>query len=191
MPSHYSDIRAIPQPDMRQSDSVAYIMQTLHRFLPACEGRIGIGFPAYGQSRTLGGIIRLFGSENDLRQLLGQLHATALPDYALIDSIQSIPHAKIIAHARFTRRQQKGQSDLRRAEKRLRERGHSEEDIAKRLAGKAAKTGAPNLPHLHLKSASTGQTFVLAIQRTQTGHPQKGRFNSYGLSQQGATVPLF
>ena len=69
MPSHYADLKAIPQAEMLQSQVVAHIVQALHGLLPRFSGRIGIGFPAYGQNRTLGGIVRLFGSETDLDDL--------------------------------------------------------------------------------------------------------------------------
>ena len=53
MSSHYADLKAIPQAEMLQSQVVAHIVQTLHGLLPRFGGRIGIGFPAYGQNRTL------------------------------------------------------------------------------------------------------------------------------------------
>ena len=42
MPSHYADLKAIPQAEMLQSQVVAHIVQTLHGLLPRFCGRIGI-----------------------------------------------------------------------------------------------------------------------------------------------------
>lgn len=191
MQPQYLDLKAIPQAEMLQSDVLAMMMQTLHGALPRYAGRIGIAFPAYGQNRSLGGILRLFGSEADLKTLHSYLQGTTLPDYALLGHIEKVPQDKVFAHARFTRRQKKGGSDLRRAEKRLKEQGLSAQDIQNRLTAKAAKIGTQHLPHVHLRSASTGQRFILAIHRQQAPHASTGLFNSYGLSQSGTTVPLF
>ena len=139
MPSHYADLKAIPQAEMLQSQVVAHIVQALHGLLPRFGGRIGIGFPAYGQNRTLGGIVRLFGSETDLDDLHCLLQNTGLSDYALIGRIEEVPSEKVYAHARFVRRQPKHGSDLRRAEKRMAAQGLPPEEIRRRLAAKAAK----------------------------------------------------
>ena len=63
--THYIEIKAIPQVDMLQTEVISFCLQKLHQILPHFEGRIGLAFPAYGKDKTLGGIIRLFGSEND------------------------------------------------------------------------------------------------------------------------------
>ena len=63
--THYIEIRAIPQVDMLQTEVISFCLQKLHQILPHFEGRIGLAFPAYGNDKTLGGIIRIFGSEND------------------------------------------------------------------------------------------------------------------------------
>lgn len=189
MLSHYANITAIEQTDLLQSQVVAHIIQTLHRFLPQYQGRIGISFPAYGQSRTLGGIIRLHGSETDLKALVYQLQDTGLHDYALIGQAEPVPSEKIYGHARFSRRQRKAGSDLKRARKRLTEQGFSEAEINQRLQAKAEKITPINLPHVFLDSASTRQRYLLAINK-QTIAEQAGTFNSHGLSL-SATVPLF
>ena len=99
MSSHYADLKAIPQAEMLQSQVVAHIVQTLHGLLPRFGGRIGIGFPAYGQNHTLGGIVRLFGSETDLDDLHCLLQNTGLSDYALIGRIEEVLSEKVYAHA--------------------------------------------------------------------------------------------
>ena len=177
MSSHYADLKAIPQAEMLQSQVVAHIVQTLHGLLPRFSGRIGISFPAYGQNRTLGGIVRLFGSD------------TGLSDYALISRIEEVPSEKVYAHARFVRRQPKHGSDLRRAEKRMAAQGLPSEEIRWRLAAKAAKRSACTLPHIFLNSKSTRQRYLLAVDKKIAARTE-GTFNSHGLSL-GASVPLF
>ena len=81
--THYLELRAIPQADLIQSQVLSHLMQTLHQYLPAYAGRIGVAFPGYGQARTLGGIIRLIGNEADCQALHQQLHASGnINDYA-------------------------------------------------------------------------------------------------------------
>lgn len=174
---------------MLQSEVVAHITQTLHRFLPVYQGRIGISFPAYGQSRTLGGIVRLHGNETDIKHLTYQLQNSSLKDYALIDEATPVPSEKIYGHARFIRQHQKGNSDLRRAQKRLTKQGLNPTEIEQRLINKANKIGPINLPHIYLNSTSTQQRYLLAIKK-QIVKEQEGKFNNYGLSL-GASVPLF
>lgn len=189
MSSHYADLKAIPQAEMLQSQVVAHIVQTLHGLLPRFGGRIGISFPAYGQNRTLGGIVRLFGSETDLDDLHCLLQNTGLSDYALIGRIEEVPSEKVYAHARFVRRQSKHGSDLRRAEKRMAAQGLPSEEIRWRLAAKAAKRSACTLPHIFLNSKSTRQRYLLAVDKKIAARTE-GTFNSHGLSL-GASVPLF
>lgn len=191
MTDHYLDLTAIPQAEMTQSTTLSHILQRLHHYLPAYEGRVGISYPAYGQNGTLGGILRLIANEEDLKRLRFDLEDDQLTQYALMSNIEHIPENKIYAHVRFLRYQQKGSSDLTRAAKRLRAQGKSEADIAERLANKAAKIRPHRLPHLHLKSASSRQKFILNIKRESCKESQEGKYNAYGLSLGNATVPLF
>ena len=43
--THYLELRAIPQADLIQSQVLSHLMQTLHQYLPAYAGRIGVAFP--------------------------------------------------------------------------------------------------------------------------------------------------
>lgn len=189
MLSHYLDILAIPQVDILQSDVMGKIMEEVHLALPHYEGRIGLAFPAYGQQRTLGGIMRLLGSKEDIKSLQQRLISKPnLQDYAVLKSIGSVP-SKIKGYYAFARYHPKGQSDLRRAQHRLSAQGMGAEEINRRLDAKAAKEFKIN-PHLKFRSLSTGQQMYLAIQRIWHDHAQEGKFSSYGLSRE-ATVPDF
>lgn len=189
MLSHYCDIRAIPQADMFQSEVVSLIIQGLHRELPAFAGGIGLAFPGYGQNRTLGGIVRVFGPFGDLGRLRGALGASELIDYALLGAITAIP-STVKGYICFARKHIKGASDMRRTEKRLTAQGMPAAEIVRRLHDKARKSPRTCCPHVHLKSHSTGQKMVLCVARHVKRKAQIGRFSSYGLSHT-ATVPDF
>ena len=186
--SHYIELRAIPQADLIQSQVLSHLMQTLHQYLPAYAGRIGAAFPGYGQARTLGGIIRLIGNEADCQALHQQLHASgAINDYALLYPVAAVPSG-IQNHVRYSRSHNKGQSALRRAEQRLTTQGKWQAEIAEKMREKWQTP--QKLPHVHIRSASTRQTFILWIKQHSHTHPQAGLFSAYGLSQE-ATVPQF
>lgn len=186
--THYLELRAIPQADLIQSQVLSHLMQTLHQYLPAYAGRIGVAFPGYGQARTLGGIIRLIGNEADCQALHQQLHASGnINDYALLYPVAEVPSG-IQSHARYSRSHHKGPSALRRAEQRLTAQGKWQPEIADKMREKWQTP--PKLPHLQLRSASTKQTFTLWIKQHSHSQPQAGLFSAYGLSQE-ATVPQF
>ncbi|OOF69517.1 type I-F CRISPR-associated endoribonuclease Cas6/Csy4 [Rodentibacter caecimuris] len=183
--THYIELKAIPQANMSQADVISFCLQKLHQILPHFEGRIGLAFPAYGIDKTLGGIIRLFGSEKDCCSIHFQLHT--LKDYALIENVETIPE-KIRNYRIYQRIQLKGQSALRRAQKRLTEQGKWNEEVLQNMLKKQSEQRL--YPHVKLKSSSTKQSFILAIKSIYKTKSEPGSFSSYGLSQT-ATVPHF
>lgn len=184
--THYLELRAIPQADITQSQVLSHLMQTLHQCLPAYAGRIGAAFPGYGQARTLGGIIRLIGNQADCQNLYQQLQQLGINDYALLYPVTAIPQG-IHQHVRYSRIHHKGDSALRRAERRLTTQGKWQPEIAQRMQD---KWQTPKLPHVHMNSSSTQQQFILWIKQHTHTHARDGLFSAYGLSQQ-ATVPQF
>lgn len=187
--SHYFDLKAIPQAEITQSEVISHIMQLLHQMLPEFNGKIGLSFPAYGQQKTLGGIIRLLGSEKGIATINQELkQSNAIKDYALIGPVSPIPET-VNSYACFSRLHKKGASHIRRSQKRLTQRGEWSDEIAENMMVKHLQQKA--LPHVHLKSSSTGQNWILQINRQLSKLPNnEGAFNSFGLSKQ-LTVPLF
>ena len=183
--THYIEIKAIPQVDMLQTEVISFCLQKLHQILPHFEGRIGLAFPAYGNDKTLGGIIRLFGSENDCDSVYIKLQE--LRDYALLSKVMPIPE-KVRSYRIYQRVQMKGQSTIRRAEKRLTAQGKWSEEVRQNMLQKQSIQRI--YPHAHLKSSSTKQQFILAIKSVYKAKSVEGSFSAYGLSQK-ATVPHF
>lgn len=183
--THYIEIKAIPQVDMLQTEVISFCLQKLHQILPHFEGRIGLAFPAYGNDKTLGGIIRLFGSENDCDSVC--IKSQELRDYALLSEVMPIPE-KVRSYRIYQRVQMKGQSAIRRAEKRLTAQGKWSEEVRQNMLQKQAIQRV--YPHAHLKSSSTKQQFILAIKSVYKAKSVEGSFSAYGLSQT-ATVPHF
>ena len=183
--THYIEIKAIPQVDMLQTEVISFCLQKLHQILPHFEGRIGLAFPAYGNDKTLGGIIRLFGSENDCDSVY--IKSQELRDYVLLSEVMPIPE-KVRSYRIYQRVQMKGQSAIRRAEKRLTAQGKWSEEVRQNMLQKQSIQRI--YPHAHLKSSSTKQQFILAIKSVYKAKSVEGSFSAYGLSQT-ATVPHF
>ncbi|OCG07840.1 type I-F CRISPR-associated endoribonuclease Cas6/Csy4 [Gilliamella sp. wkB178] len=189
MLTHYFELRAIPQIEITEVDVMNQLMQSLHQVLVNHQGNIGVSFPCYNLHRTLGGIIRLFGSEAELNKLLADLkQKSTVTDYALALPITLIP-TSVTGYLRLIRVNPKGQSALRRAEKRLTAQGKWSDEVKNKMI---AKWGSVNLayPHLHFSSKSTGQQFIMWLKQEHCTESVSGTFNSYGLSQT-ATVPNF
>ncbi|MDF7667798.1 type I-F CRISPR-associated endoribonuclease Cas6/Csy4 [Orbaceae bacterium ESL0727] len=189
--THYFELRAIPQLEIDENDVMNQTMQSLHHLLVNQQGNIALSFPCYAlhQHRSFGGIIRLLGSEMALQKIRNEIsNNSTITDYMLMLPIASVPDT-IKGHTRFIRVNPKGQSALRRAEKRLTAQGKWSDEVKNRMI---EKWGSVHLdyPHFHLKSKSTGQSFILWIKQAHCTKSTEGKFNSYGLSQT-ATVPNF
>ena len=186
---YYFELRALPNPEILQSEVIAHLMGELHLALTQYNGEIGLDFPGYAQGRGLGGIIRLLGRQSDIIQL--HHHLTRIPstaDYALITNPDPIPK-KVQYHHRYQRQHAKGNSRLRRLKKRQIAAGTWSEEKEAQITHKFAQP--LTLPHIRLKSRSTNQPFILFIKRDTFPKPKEGEFNSYGLSLGEATVPKF
>ncbi len=185
----YFDIKALPNPEIIQSAVVAHLMQQLHKLLPAFDGRIGLAFPAYGQQRTLGGIIRVLGECKDVERLYQQLQGMAdVSDYALLTPIEPTP-VNITQYARYTRAHAKGNSRLQRLKRRHQAACTWTDELATAIASKYSQP--LHLPHVSLNSVSSGQAFILFVRRQVVQEQKRGAFNSYGLSLGNVAVPAF
>lgn len=192
MLTHYFELRAIPQIEMTETEVMNQLMQSLHRALVNYNGKIGLSFPCYARQnrQSMGGIIRLFGSAGNLQQLSNEIKQNSnIRDYALAMDIQTIPE-KLTGYIEVSRVRSKGQSAIRRAEKRLTAQGKWSPDVHQAMIEKWGSTRL-NYPYFHLTSQSTGQHFMLWVNQKHCKNPVYGEFNAYGMSQVGVTVPDF
>ncbi|UVW34102.1 type I-F CRISPR-associated endoribonuclease Cas6/Csy4 [SAR92 clade bacterium H455] len=186
----YFEIKAIPDPELLQTAVIAQLMQHLHGLLPAYQGRVGLAFPGYGQARSLGGILRLHGTADDLQRLHDEVGDLPIfSSYSLVTPLLAAPKS-LVGHAAFQRLHVKGKSHYRRQLKRHKANGTWSEELEQAIAANYRKT--VSCPYVSLKSYSTGQpVFSLFVERKLKLEMQSGDFNGYGLSKDGATVPLF
>ncbi|MCE3004338.1 MAG: type I-F CRISPR-associated endoribonuclease Cas6/Csy4 [Xanthomonadaceae bacterium] len=188
MTSHYVDLAVVPDVETSSAALFGALYDRLHRYLARHHiERIGVSFPQYSVSpRTIGTILRVHGSAADLDQLMAVDWQGGVRDHIRCAAIAAVPDLTL--HRCIRRRQFKtGVERLRR--RRMKRRGETAEQAAVALPDSAAEK--PNLPYVHLRSSSTGQSFCLfiAIGPLQPA-PVGGPFNTYGLSDT-STIPWF
>lgn len=190
MQSHYIELIAIPQAEILASETISHIMQSIHRVLPAYAGRLGISFPHYRAGQSIGTALRIFGTEDDIRQIFYQLNALGLADYAIIRQPESVPpHSQFACFSRV-RPQSPTASSIRRMQKRQEQQGKTPAEIEQAIANWQNKRQDNFIPFVRIQSASTGKTMPLHIHKQSKQQAHNGEFNTYGLSQ-NATVPVF
>lgn len=175
------------------------------------EGNIpfGVSFPQYyydeqNQKGHIGKKLRVFATtEADLKRLDLPTWLSRLSDYVHITSIRAVPD-KVDGYSIYQRKRVKGAS---RIEKEMQEKAQIwSEKSGKALAACLAELEKTKpealcyLPFLWLDSQETkkrrpeaSNRFQLFIKRNQSDAPQKGLFDSYGLSTKESisTVPDF
>ena len=148
---------------------------------------IGVSFPGYGiMPRTLGTTLRLHGHEPTLQAFMQDDWLKGMRDHVRASAIAAAPAT---ARHRTVRRKQFKTNANRLRRRRMKRKGETMEQASAAIPGSVERR--PNLPFVHLRSRSTGQSFCLFI---VLGSPLEeavlGHFNSHGLSR-GATIPWF
>jgi CRISPR-associated endonuclease Csy4 len=188
MTTHYIDITLLPDPEFSHAHLLGALMAKLHRILVTLRADdIGISFPQYSlRPRSLGDVLRLHGDEAALARLMAQAWLQGMRDHVRLT--EAMPTPAKSKHIAVERRQFKTNVDrLRR--RRMRRKGETMEQASAAIPDSVARQ--PDLPYVHVRSASTGQAFCLFIEQGEVlEEAARGAFNSYGLGQ-GATVPWF
>jgi CRISPR-associated endonuclease Csy4 len=188
MTTHYIDVTLLPDPEFSRVHLLGALMAKLHRALVMLRADdIGVSFPHYSlRPRALGGVLRLHGDEAGLTRLMAQPWLQGMRDHVKLTQATLVPLDA--AHCVVQRRQFKTNVDrLRR--RRMRRKAETMEQASEAIPDGVERR--PDLPYLHVRSASTGQSFCLFVdQRAMAGGAVGGTFSCYGLSQ-GATVPCF
>jgi CRISPR-associated endonuclease Csy4 len=188
MTTHFIDITLRPDPEFSRTHLLGALIAKLHRALVQLDAEdIGISFPQYSLlPRSLGDVLRLHSDEAGLQRLMALSWLQGMRDHVKLSDAEAVPSTAV--HGVVQRRQFKTNADrLRR--RRMQRKGETMEQASAAIPDSVERR--PDLPYLHVRSASTGQPFCLFIdQRVGTGELVAGRFNCYGLSL-GGTVPCF
>jgi CRISPR-associated endonuclease Csy4 len=187
--NHYLDISLLPDPEFPALVLMDALFAKLHRALVAVRSQeIGVSFPEVRMAKAgLGGVLRLHGSHAHLRDFMAAHWLTGIRDHVTLSPTQAVPSA-CSSYCTVSRVQVKSNPERERR-RLMRRKGLTEVQAREKIPDASAK--ALNLPYLHMRSQSTGQSFNLFIQHgAVVSTPVKGVFGMYGLSA-STTVPWF
>lgn len=180
----YIEILLLPDAEFTSSFLMNSLYSKLHKALyDLSSDSIGVSFPKYNIS--LGNVLRIHGSSDDLGKLMNLNWIGAMTDYCNISHTTKAPSNS--KYRIFSRQQSTmSQAKLRR----LIKRGTLDTDTVDNYVLKM-KEQVIQTPYLELKSASTGQRYRRFIKIGEiTNEFVKGSFDHFGLSKT-ATVPWF
>ncbi|MEN9373046.1 MAG: type CRISPR-associated endoribonuclease Cas6/Csy4 [Pseudomonadota bacterium] len=187
--NHYLDITLQPDPEFDALDLMDALYAKLHRaFVSMNNQHIGVSFPAIQSGKLgLGKTLRLHGSESHLSALMAVNWLTGMRDHVEVSAISPVP-SDCTRYGVMSRVQAKSNPERERR-RLMRRKGVDEVTAREKISDSSAQR--LSLPHVRLRSQSTGQKFCLFIQQGEmVNAPAEGIFNTYGLSAT-ATVPLF
>ncbi|KOO04495.1 type I-F CRISPR-associated endoribonuclease Cas6/Csy4 [Vibrio nereis] len=182
---YYLDIQVLPDLDISAPALMNNLFAKFHRSMTqTLPGDIAVSFPKY--HRSLGDVLRLHGTEQNLSQLMALQWLKGLRDYTDVSDIRSVP-TDVKGYRNVYRVQKKSVHNRR---KRSIAKGWlSEEEAIHRIPDEAQKM--LKLPFLQLKSLSSQQNMRVYVALGELlSEPTTGPINSYGLSKT-ATVPWF
>ena len=188
MTTHYVELTVVPDAETGVPPLLGALYDKLHRALVQQRlDTIGVSFPQYSViPKNLGDTLRLHGSEDVLNALLRADWLRGLRDHVRIAPIAVAPGDA--AH-RFVQRKQFKTNVSRLRRRRMQRKGETAEQAARAIPESVERT--PNLPYVHLRSQSTGQTYCLFIALGPLlPTSAAGSFNTYGFGN-NATIPWF
>lgn len=144
------------------------------------EGNVGLSFPEY--EKNLGNVLRIHGEEKHISTVLGTLK---LLRYRVSDITEVPSEVTHVSFSRFRRRM--SESRL----KRLIQRGNIKPDDVKKYRRKMVLEHTTDLPYMSLTSKSNSQHYRRYITKNVSNEKIRGKFDNFGISANGATVPLF
>lgn len=162
---------------------------------------MAVSFPQYSQKHCfLGHVIRLHGSKQALSSVFTPKSMAKLikdhPDlmawlidaeYLSVSQVMAVPD-QVAGYAVFSRRKVKNNLESIR---RRRMKRHNETYEQACAAIPELNRHFPALPKVYLNSQSNKQLYPMLIERTVVDTPVMGEYNSFGLANDQATVPLF
>lgn len=185
---HYIDIRLRQDPEFSTAQFMGTLFSKLHHALVQSQADdIGVSFPQFdGRRVTLGDHLRLHGTQTRLQVLYTQPWLQGMQDHVMASPPQPAPGN---ARHRIVRRVQSHSNADRIRRRQMRRKGWTYEEACQHIPDTVERL-LP-LPHVHLRSSSTGQNFALFIEHLAVQDaPVAGQFSTYGLSP-SATVPWF
>jgi CRISPR-associated endonuclease Csy4 len=187
--NHYLDIEVQPDPEFPVTHLMNALVAKLHRALvEQGPGGLGVSFPDFdAKVPNLGRRLRLHAAEAaGLVSLMADDWLRGMADHVRLTSVTAVPAE---ARHRVVSRVQVQSSPERLRRRLMRRHTLTEAEARERIPDSVAQR--LRLPHVQLRSASTGQHFCLFVAHGPLlDEPVSGEFSAYGLSQTGS-VPWF
>jgi CRISPR-associated endonuclease Csy4 len=183
----YIEIKLLPDPEFPPVVLMNALYGKLHRLLTtldACD--IGVGFPdVESAGGTLGLRLRLFGEAATFARIADTDWMKGMRDHCSVSSATDVPDDCM---HRVVRRIQVKSNPERLRRRMAKRKAVSLAAAAEAIPDKVAQQS--NLPYVKIRSQSTGQIFPIFIEHGPLlATPVTGRYNAYGLSLDGATIP--
>lgn len=189
---YYQELTILPAYDVPENFIWSKVYQQLHLALASEEKKtvpsvIGFSFPGYkndAEQKTLGTKLRIFSTEDGLRQLALEKWLNRLLDYVHLTRPRRVPAEHGFAvYSRV-------HSENSRFQKARRYAGRHNVTEQEAMALFPVTVEKCNYPFVQLTSLSNQQKFCLYIKKEAVEAEQQGKFTSYGLSE-AASVPEF
>jgi CRISPR-associated endonuclease Csy4 len=186
--NHYVDIRLRPDPEFSAPMLLSALFAKLHRALAFRVSKdIAVSFPDYRTTPpSLGRTLRVIGTRAALESLMAYDWMIGLRDHVSVGTIDAVPASAV---KRWLRRVQAKSNPERLRRRQMKRHGLTAAEALARIPDAAEEK--LNLPYVQLTSASTGQTFRLFLEMSEsTTSSEPTPFNTYGLST-SAAIPWF
>lgn len=186
--THYIDIKMVPPAEVSVPVVLNKVFSRFHKALVQEEGlELAISFPAEKKQKgsPLGDILRIHGSEKELKFFMETNWLGGMKDYVKFGMVKSVPSN---AEHVVVRRVQVKSNAERVRRRQIKRHGLTEEEAREKISDSLEKRIKE--PYINVKSTSTGNSFRLFIRQEKVSEPRLGGFNKYGLSK-GGTVPFF
>lgn len=145
-----------------------------------------MSFPQAADAGTgLGACLRLHGEKVALDALMTTEWLTGMRDHIQLGAISPVP---ALAAQQTVRRVQAKSSAERIRRRQMKRKGWTAEQARVAIPDSVAEL--LTLPHLSVRSQSSGQTFRMFLTQRPAAQTVAGKFNAYGLST-AATLPKF
>lgn len=181
---HYIEIKVLPDPEFKQTTLLSALFSKLHRHIGLiAQGEIAVSFPEH--RKTLGGMLRVHSSAENLTKLQELNWLKGLRDFTECSDVNLVPEA--CSYRTVKRVQAKSVHNKR---KRSVSKGWlTQEEAENRITSDQQKE--LKQPYIQLTSKSNGNHMRIYIEHgliQENATP--GEFSSYGLSAV-ATIPWF
>jgi len=186
--NHYIDITVLPDPEFKATILMNALYAKCHRVLgKMAKGNVGnsvgVSFPQH--KSTLGEVLRLHGSQEQLQAIVAEPWLKGLRDYTLLSEVQEVPIT--VQYRTVARIDSKSPEKKRRRS--ISKGWLTPEQAAERIPDTEAHIH--KLPFAQLISLSNKNPYKVFVKHGELlMKPVVGHFSSLGLSKT-ATVPWF